>query len=593
MREQNLLSSFAPLLERGEIDKSRMNRLIWGDNLLAMQALLASGYEGKINLIYIDPPFWTGENYYANIALGGETITKAPSVIERIAYKDYWEGGIDSYLDMLYPRLQLMKRLLSDTGMIYVHTDHHVGHYVKVVLDEIFGHNLFVNEIIWSYLGIKRSTARKFPSKNDFILSYAKSDNYTWNVQYKKHSEEYLRRWKKDAKGRYFRDDVNPTRGGTRVIYLEERGEIIDSVWDHIPPVNPMARDRTGFPTQKPVELVKTIIAASTNEGDLVADFFCGSGTTLLAAEQMEKKRKWIGCDFSKVAIQVTRSQLVMNESTPFLLENIGNYQRQLIYLTGSRIYEIQPVVLKLYGAIPRKDFTDLGIRKQDDIAELVYVSYPDRPVSAKKAGELEALAERLDGRGFKRLVILGWDYEYNFDELLAESKRHSKRAWRTEIVTKTIPPEVYEYLKKAKSEEEVEAFAGKVKFHDKPFLKIARLSIQPKKDSVDVNLGIERYVVFDYPIEDDNQRKELDELLAKDPLALIDYWAIDWDYDGITFKSTWQAVRQHGREIKPVPRTAAQSLAVGRKYTVAVRVVDVFGNDASKTLEINVGRRH
>ena len=146
-RDQLTIAQFDKLAEV-EIDKTKMNRLIWGDNMLAMQALLASGYEGKINLIYIDPPFWTGENYYANFVVEGKEITKEPSVIERLAYKDIWAGGIDSYLDMLYPRLQLMKRLLAENGSIYVHLDWHVVHYVKVMLDEIFGTENFVNEIV-------------------------------------------------------------------------------------------------------------------------------------------------------------------------------------------------------------------------------------------------------------------------------------------------------------------------------------------------------------------------------------------------------------------------------------------------------------
>ena len=566
-----------------------MNRLVWGDNLLAMQALLASGYEGQINLIYIDPPFWTGENYYANLTIGDETITTSPSVIERLAYKDYWEGGIDSYLDMLYPRLQLMKRLLASNGTLYVHTDHHVGHYVKVVLDEVFGYDRFLNEIIWSYTGIKRSTARKFPSKNDFILSYTKSDEYTWNVQYKPHTDEYLRRWKRDPQGRYYRDDVNPTGGGTRIIYLDDRGEIVSAVWDHIPPVNPMARDRTGFPTQKPVELLELVIAASSNSGDLVADFFCGSGTTLVGAENLN--RRWIGCDFSKVAIQVARSQLVTREAKPFLLENIGNYQRQLIYLTGSRIYEIQPIVLKLYGALPRKDFLDLGTKRENEIDELVYVSYPDRPVTAKKVDELEAVSEKLDGHGYDRLVVLGWDYEYNFDEILEERKRSSKRRWRVDVASKVIPPEVYEYLKRAKTDEELESFSQKIRFHDKPFLKLLAPRVRKLGESIEVSVGIERYVVFDYPIEDEKQRLELQKIVNQTPLALVDYWAVDWNYDNVTFKSGWQAVRQRGRKITTVPAVATQSLAGGQEYVIAVRVVDVFGNDASKSIPVDLRR--
>jgi len=165
------------LIGEDELDKQKMNRLIWGDNLLAMQALLAQGYEGKINLIYIDPPFDSKADYSHKIKLGETELTKEPSVIERLAYKDTWAGGTDSYLDMLYPRLQLMKRLLAPDGSIYVHLDWHVGHYVKVMMDEIFGKENFVNEIIWCYTSGGKSS-RMYSKKHDTILFYVKGDNY-------------------------------------------------------------------------------------------------------------------------------------------------------------------------------------------------------------------------------------------------------------------------------------------------------------------------------------------------------------------------------------------------------------------------------
>jgi len=231
--------------------------------------------------------------------------------------------------------------------------------------------------------------------------------------------------------------------------------------------------ERIYYPTQKPEKLLERIIKASSNEGDLIADFFPGSGTTLAVAEKL--KRSWIGCDFSKVAIQITRNRLVNINAKPFLLENIGNYQRQMIYLHGGRIYEMQRIILKLYGATPRKDFQDMGMREAEDgITELVYVSYPDRPVTAKKVEELAERADRLDGSGYRRLVILGWDYEYNYEQILKQRKEASKEKWNVEVVSKIIPPEVYEYLKRAKNEEELEPLTGKIFFHEKPYLRLS-----------------------------------------------------------------------------------------------------------------------
>ena len=584
-RDQLTIAQFRKLAEY-EIDKTKMNRLIWGDNMLAMQALLASGYEGKINLIYIDPPFWTGENYYANFVVEGKEITKEPSVIERLAYKDIWAGGIDSYLDMLYPRLQLMKRLLADNGSIYVHADWHIGHYVKIIMDEIFPGN-FRNEVVWRY--------RRWPSKSklfqrmhDTILWYTKSYEaiYCWNQLYEELSDSSKRQWK--GKRRVDRISEKGTRF-SETIEEESPGVQMSDVWK-ISQITAPYSEFVDFPTQKPEALLERIIKASSNEGDLVADFFPGSGTTLAVAEELG--RRWIGCDFSKVAIQVTRNRLVSINAKPFLLENIGNYQRQMIYLHGGRIYEMQRIILKLYGATPRKDFQDMGVRKAEDgISELVYVSYPDRPVTAKKVEELAERADRLDGSGYRRLVILGWDYEYNYEQILKQRKEASKEKWNVEVVSKIIPPEVYEYLKRAKNEEELEPLTGKIFFHEKPYLRLSAPEIEHTGNKAEVTIGIQRYVIFDIPIEKEKERSEVAEIARTNFAALIDYWAVDWDYDGMVFKALSQAFRGFGKRAKTVPVKMKKELDTGKEYTVAVRVIDIFGNDATATTKIDLRR--
>lgn len=206
------------LFGEDNLDKQKMNRLIWGDNLLAMQALLSQGYEGKINLIYIDPPFDSKADYSHKMTITpsplvgegrGEGIefTKEPSVIERLAYKDTWAGGTDSYLDMLYPRLQLMKRLLAEDGSIYVHIGPNIGHYVRILIDEVFSKENFLLEIIWNRSqssGSSKAIANKFPTDHDSIFLYSKSGKYVFNRQYLPYSEKYLKRFKyEDAKGKY------------------------------------------------------------------------------------------------------------------------------------------------------------------------------------------------------------------------------------------------------------------------------------------------------------------------------------------------------------------------------------------------------
>ena len=343
-----------------------------------------------------------------------------------------------------------------------------------------------------------------------------------------------------------------------------------------------------GFPTQKPEKLLERIIKASSNEGDLVADFFCGSGTTLAVAERLS--RRWIGVDFSKVAIQMARNRLVNMDAKPFLVENIGNYQRHMIYLYGGRIYEMQRIVLKLYDAMPRKDYPDMGIRKAEDgVTELIWVSYPDRPVTAKKVEELAKLAERLDGRGYKRLIILGWDYEYNFDQLW-EARKRAMSELKVRVVPKNIPPEVYDYLKKAKKEGDIEPLKGKIFFHEKPYLKLMKPIIEPQSSGkAKVTVGIERYIIFDIPVEKEKDRLKVLEIAKNNFAALIDYWSVDWDYDGFTFKSTWQAFRGFGKRVKTVPIKTTHELEVGREYTIAIRVVDIFGNDATATVKVDL----
>jgi len=604
-RDQTALSYFTEDLTRPEIDKSRTNRLIWGDNLLAMQTLLAQGYEGKINLIYIDPPFWTGENYYAKFVIEGESVTKSPSVIERLAYKDIWAGGIDSFLDMLYPRLQLMKRLLADNGSIYVHSDWHIEHYVKVIMDEMFGKENFVNEIVWCYEDIGSKDVKYFKRKHDTILFYQKStEERCFKSVRKDLSESTIKRY-----GKYFNEE-----GKITYLWLKEnnpgvfaklkgvpenlnetwldksKGQPLPDWWIGISPLKSHFQESLGFPTQKPEKLLERIILASSNEGDLVADFFAGSGTTLAVAEKLN--RRWIGSDFSKVAIQIIRNRLVNQDAKPFLIENIGNYQRQMIYLHGARIYEMQRIILKLYGATPRRDFSDMGVRKAEDgVTELVWVSYPDRPVPAKKVEELARRADHLDGRGFKRLVILGWDYEYNYNELLAARKRAEADKWNVQVVSKNIPPEVYEYLKKAKSEEEIEPLKEKIFFHEKPYLKVLKPMIEASSDKAKVTIGIDRYVLFDIPIEKEKERLKVRAIARDNFAALLDYWAVDWDYDGLTFKSEWQAFRGFGKRVKTVPTKTSKELGGGREYSIAIRVVDVFGNDATAVVDVDLRR--
>lgn len=593
----------------GEIDKKQMNRLIWGDNLLAMQALLAQGYAGKIDLIYIDPPFLSSADYNFQLNIQGQKVEKEASIIERLAYTDTWEGGLDSYLDMMYPRLQLMKRLLSEKGSIYLHCDWRVSSYLRILLDEIFGADHFMCQIIWKRSSIRKAASNKWLSVDDTLLVFYKSENYTFNVVYMPYSDNYKKRFnKKDERGYYYWIDIgtysqerleklkeegrvkipeNPNANPRIKHYLHEgKGVQPDNVWTDIAPINSQANQDTGYDTQKPEALLERIIKASSNEGDLVADFFCGSGTTMAVAEKLG--RRWIGCNLDKVGLQVSRNRLVSQEANPFLLENIGNYQRHMIYLSGSKINEMQRIILKLYGADPRSDRADLGVRHNDDVTnELVYVGYPDRPTTAKKVIELAKDAQILDGTGYQTLIVLAWDFDYNFNTELESQQKNLGEKLKVDIKPLTIPPEIYNYLKQAKNEDQLENLKEKLVFHEKPYLKVSH-KLQEKEDgTVIITVSLDRYVLMDFPLKNDQQKKELRKTIKDNFAALIDYWAIDWDYDGKTFKSMWQAIRGNGKRTQTVVTEANSPSLPKQKREIAVRLVDLFGNDASSTIKV------
>jgi adenine-specific DNA-methyltransferase len=644
-----------------KFQRDRINRIICGNNILTMQALIASGYEGKISLIYADPPFWTNENYYAKFEVGDTESSKVLSIIQRLAYSDSWKEGIDSFLDMLYPRLQLMKRLLTNDGSIFLHLDYHISHYTKLIMDEIFGIGNFRNEIIVKR-GRKKGLIYQFDkidrmhTSNDTILWYTKCPSskfkqplsetekveakwmgfwsnierptmryeifgvtpnrgqWKWKREralraienYRKFEDEFnihisshnsqitkdeLEIMKNKSLLEYWRSNgqilefIRKREGVKYPEYWVEPREhkIVDNLWTDIQGYN----YSSNYPTEKHAELLERIITNFSDQGDLIADFFAGSGTTLAVAEKNE--RQWIGCDFSKVAIQIIRNRLVQNSSRPFLIENIGNCQRQSIYLTGSRIYDIQPIILKLYGAIPRKDFPNIGIRRDGLLEELVYISYPDIPVTAKKVEELETLAEHLDGRGYQKLVILGWSYECNYDHMLEARKRTSNREWHSRIVNKAIPPEIYEYLNKAEGIDYLYSLNGKIRFYDKPYLRLMEPEIQQIDRKFQVTVGIDKYIVFDFPLECEQQQKRVQEILADKPLSLIDYWAIDWNYDGTIFKSCWQAMRRVGRRIQSVPKYTSMEFESAILCTIAIKVVDIFGNETTGTVNMDL----
>ncbi|MCK4322332.1 site-specific DNA-methyltransferase, partial [candidate division WOR-3 bacterium] len=336
--------------------KDWKNLLVWGDNKLIMSSLIKQGWSGKMNLIYIDPPFFTGADFTIRTKLGDEEIEKEPSVIEERAYKDTWSGGIASYLKYMYERLILMRELIAEDGSIYVHLDWHVGHYVKVMMDEIFGYNNFRNEIVWQKLSTPKAQTLGFGNIHDVILWYSKGIKPIFHETRIPHKKDYLdkmyRYVERKTERRYRLHDFTqkgqgePRKFGKKILtpppgkhwiwsqdkideglknglivfsstgmpqvkrYLDEvEGHRVSDIWTDINPIGSVAEERLDFDTQKPETLLERIINTSSNDGDIIADFFSGSGTTLAVAEKLG--RRWIGADLSKFAIQVTRKRLL------------------------------------------------------------------------------------------------------------------------------------------------------------------------------------------------------------------------------------------------------------------------------------------
>jgi adenine-specific DNA-methyltransferase len=599
----------APLFPEDEwpkdYPKDWRNLLIWGDNKLVMSSLIKQGWAGKINLIYIDPPFFTGADFTVRTKLGDEEIEKEPSIIEERAYKDTWSGGIASYLKYMYERLVLMRELLAENGSIYVHLDWHVGHYVKVMMDEIFGPDYFQNEIVWCYREAINSKER-WNRKHDTILFYSKTQHFIFNYKdvMEPHSEENISKYKYiDQQGRRYRLmgrglKDSPIRSH-RDVPLEWEKTHPELVYRHYLPegklpvdywlidiINQASLERLAFDTQKPEALLKRIILASSNPGDIVADFFCGSGTTLAVAEKLG--RRWIGCDLSKFAIQVTRKRLLdihnskdlqseNNEkygkpARPFEIWNIGNYET--VYWR-ERQDEYLAFMLKLYQAQPLTGFKYLHGRKRE---RAVHVGPLNAPVTME---EIEKVVIECRENGFNKADVLGWEWSYEVNELAKElAKKNGVNLKLIQIpsvneIKSTLVGFDLQLLKVPDQVIEKE-LAKYVKFPE-----VAYLEIETKVKSNRVTLKVTDFQLPPTP--------ELAEIASKvkDSRELIDYWSIDWDYKGDTFHNQWQSFRT--KKNPKVDYEAEHTYDDPGEYQIMVKVVDVFGNDTNKVLKVRI----
>lgn len=671
---------------RGRQLKGWTNKLIWGDNKLILSSL-ANGpireeieKEGGLKLIYIDPPFAVGADFGFNIEIGGETAEKKQSIIEEIAYRDTWGKGISSYLSMMYERLKLMHNLLSKDGSIYVHCDWRVVSYLRIILNDIFGENYFQSEITW-----KRTTARSgsnyFNNVTDSILFYTKSENVTWNQLYTDYDEDYIKtmfrgnddkgqyrespltapgkanglsgkEWKgvdpgKIGKGRhwaipgYVLNELSKEAKGDTIKSLEELDKIGRIVWSKngMPNIKQYLKelsgvelqniwlgigaDKTDYPTQKPEALLERIIKASSNEGNLIADFFCGSGTTAAVAEKLG--RKWITTDLGRFSVHTARKRLIGvqrelqasgNDFRAFELLNLGKYERHFFMddLTNGKRKAKEDMyvdlILEAYKAKRIEGHTTLHGNKA---GRFVNVGPLDVPVTQNR---LMDVFEECRQKLYTQVDVLGFEFEMGLTpQFIQELKEKG-----VSVTLKYIPKDVFD--KRAVEK-------GQVKFFDVAYLN-TKEKIKDKSITIELTDFVTHYTQDDIEelqqsmrtgskvVIEDGQilklQKDANGVITKTILTQnwfdwIDYWAIDFDYlsrkeiiktkkdDGTIeeqwtgnylFENEWQSFRTKKTPTLEFTSIAHEYKKEG-KYKVMVKVVDILGIDTSKIIEINI----
>ncbi len=539
------------------------NKLVWGDNKWIMSSLLPE-FAGKIDLIYIDPPFATGADFSYRVKVEGEEWVKEASVIEERAYRDTWGKGLDSYLQMMYDRLVLMRELLSPSGSLLVHIDYRVTSHLRLLLDEIFDANSMRNEIVWNK-GFRGTRSKGiFQHAHDTIWWYSSGEDYPWNQTFEPYKDEDLNRYNKvDEEGRRYalikrrRTDGEVYYGKT---YPGEQGKWRNDVISDVPTMAATSGERVGFDTQKPEELLSILVSALSNDSSIVADFFCGSGTTGAVAEKLG--RRWIMADLSKFAIHTTRKRLLDIEGCkPFEVLNLGNYQKAKLAENG--IGKYVDFILKLYRAEKVQGYTTLHGKKG---RRMVHIGAVDSVITE---AEVRDVLKECAASGVGQVDILGWDFEMGLHEIVDKLK---EMVAESKVIPRLvqIPREVLE-VRSADAEE--------VKFFD-----LNHVDVESKVKGKSVTLKLKDFIISNPEYLPQEVRDKLNEANFD---ALVDYWAVDFDFKDDTFHNMWQSFRTRKR--KELELTAHHDYEKKGKYKVLVKVVDIFGNDTNKLIEVEV----
>jgi len=660
--------------------KGWSNKLIWGDNKFILSSLRSGPVRedidknGGIKLVYIDPPFDVGANFTTKIKIGEENFEKEANVLEEVAYRDTWGKGSHSFNSMLYERLILIKNVLSLDGVLCLHCDYRVASVIKSMLDEVFGEDNFINEIIWQgAIGDTSDKNKKFIKSHDTIFIYKNGENYTWNEVFQAYSDTSEKLYnKEDEKGRYQLISVdNP--GGSGYMYdlgfgekapsngyrmpiqtakkWLESGELIvkkdtvprrkkyyvggtrcRDVWTDIGSLQ--GSETVDYPTQKPTALLERIITSLSNENDIVADFFCGSGTTASVAEKLG--RKWITTDLGKFSIHTTKKRLIQVQRDlkkenknwrAFELLNLGKYERGMLIAshTGLEsdkyIDQIQAIkdkqferlILNAYGASELKgDSLFVGSKNN----RLIAIGPLNLPVTRVF---VETIVKESQLIKSTKVDVLAFEYEMG----LFPNIQDEARKLGVDLSFKYIPRDIFD--KRA-----VET--GQVKFHEVAYIEVKShvksnslvielidYSVGYQQDSIssaekDLNKAGSKVVIENGQVIKLEKNKEgifTRTILTKHWSDWIDYWSIDWDFSNrkeiisvknkstneletlwtgdFIFENEWQSFRTRKDrriELKSIDKEFSDGIK-----KIAVKVVDIFGNDTMKIVEVKVGK--
>jgi len=674
---------------RGRQLKGWTNKLIWGDNKLILSSLKNGPLreeieaQGGLKLIYIDPPFDVGADFTMDIRIGDDTFTKKPNILEEIAYRDTWGKGADSYIAMMYERLVLMRDLLAADGSIWVHCDSRLSAHLRFVLYDVFGENRFRSEVIWQRTSAGKPVYNNLPKNADYIIWFAKSDQCIFNPMVEGLSQEDIatftqddgdgrgwyntqpiinpahrenlkytyidkqgRKWPPPTKGWRFgekrmraleKDDrLHFTRNSIREKYYlaerKEKGKQRPNIWTDISGNSvKQSRENVDYPTQKPEALLERIIRASSNEGDLVADFFCGSGTTAAVAEKLG--RKWIVSDLGKFAIHTTRKRMIGvqrqlkaegKDYRAFEILNMGKYERQHYIGVNPNLREAErqkqleekeaaflDLILRAYRAEKTTGFAAFHGKKA---GRLVAVGPVNLPVTRLYVEEIVLECRQ---KHITRVDILGFEFEMGlFPNVLDEA-----RAIGIDIAAKYIPAEVFD--KRAVEKNQVvfyDVAAIEVKPHVKGnsvAVELTDFSVFYSQDSIahaeatlknrKSKIVVERGQIV--KVSKDASGIVSREVLTKTWSDWIDYWAVDFNFESkreiirvqdpdsgeweerwtgdYVFENEWQSFRTKKDRSLDL-QSVFHECTPGRRK-LAVKVVDIFGNDTMTIVEVTV----